>query len=319
MRLLLCAGLLLSTVLMALAQNIAPDPSADSDHDGLSDSLENALLIQFAPRFIISSNDCSTRPAQFVQNQIKPVVEEENGAIYGQVFPRAGHADQAEVHYYHLWRTDCGERGHNLDAEHVSALLVRDNASNWSALYWYAAAHEDTVCDASQITRATTVDARLHGPRVWISRGKHASFLSDVLCAHGCGGDSCRKMVPLATAKLINLGELSAPMSGATWVDSPEWPLATKMSRSDFAETRTARVDLLPATNIAWANPDKRPLQAVIHGGNSALSGAAVGQRDTNAALVLANTDTGSALDRASGVTGRSLSKTVRRVKKALR
>ncbi len=217
MRLLLCAGLLLSTVSLALAQTIASAPSADSYHDGLSDALENALLIQFAPRFIISSNDCSVRPAQFVPNQAKPTVEQENGVIYGQVFPRAGHSDQVEVHYYHLWKTDCGERGHNLDAEHVSALVVRDQASNWSALYWYAAAHEDTVCDASQIARATAVDAVSRGPRVWISRGKHASFLSDVLCAHGCGGDICREMVPLVTAQIINLGELSAPMGGASF------------------------------------------------------------------------------------------------------
>ena len=78
------------------------------------------------------------------------MVQEENGTIYGQAFPRAGNPNQVELHYYHLWRVDCGEMGHNLDTEHVSALLGRGQTSKWKALYWYAAAHEETVCDASR-------------------------------------------------------------------------------------------------------------------------------------------------------------------------
>ncbi len=315
----LCAVLLFSFLSIAPAQTIAHDTSQDSDHDGLSDALEDAILAQFAPQFMISISDCSDMPAEFVPFQAKPVVDKQNGTIYGQVFPRAGHADQVEVHYYHLWKTDCGERGHSLDTEHVSALLARDQAWHWNALYWYAAAHEDTVCDASQIARATAVDAQSHGPQVWISRGKHASFLSDALCARGCGGDRCPEMAPLRTAKIINLGELSAPMGGSVWIDSPAWPLAIKMNRSDFVQVRMTRVDQLPVDSVAWANPENRPLQAAIHGGNTALDGAAIGHRDTNAALALANADTGNALAHASSDTSSSLSKTVRRAKKALR
>jgi hypothetical protein len=318
MRILLSAGLLLFAVLIGSAQRTLVDATEDSDRDGLSDALEDALLAQFAPRFMIGSDDCSVRPAQFIPNLAKPTVQDENGTIYGQAFPRTGNPNQVEVHYYHLWRTDCGEMGHNLDTEHVSALLVRDQTSKWKALYWYAAAHEETVCDASQIARAATIDAEFHGPQVWISRGKHASFLAEILCAHGCGGDNCREMVPLAIANLINLGELSAPMNGATWVDSPEWPLATKMSRSDFPEIRTARVDQLPVTNIVWANPEKGPLQTAIRGGNSTRKGVATGGLATDTALVLADAKTEKALDSASSSTGSGLSKAVRGVKKAL-
>jgi len=318
MRILLSAGVLLFALSIGSAQDIAPNATEDSDHDGLRDALEDALLAQFAPQFMVSADDCSGRPAVFVPFEEMPVVQAENGTIYGQVFPRAGHADQAEVHYYHLWRTDCGEMGHNLDTEHVSALLVRDQTSKWKALYWYAAAHEDTVCDASQITRAATVDAELHGPQVWISRGKHASFLSDAICAHGCGGDNCREMVPLAVAKVINLGELTAPMNGAAWINSPEWPLAAKMSRSDFTDARTARVDQLSATSVAWANPEKRPFQAAIRNGNSTRNGIAVGDRATGTALDLADAKAGKALDSASSNTGNGLSKASRGVKEAL-
>ncbi|HEY1803376.1 MAG TPA: hypothetical protein VGG45_02745 [Terracidiphilus sp.] len=312
------AGMLLLFVSIGSAQSIAPSTADDSDHDGLSDVLENALLVQFAPRFMVSGDDCSVRPALFVPFQAKPTVEIENGTIYGQVFPRVGHADQVEAHYYHLWRTDCGEMGHNLDTEHVSVLLVRDEASTWRARYWYAAAHEDTVCDAGQITRAGTIDAELHGPEVWISLGKHASFLSEAICAKGCGGDNCHDMVPLATANVINLGELHAPMNGSTWIDSPEWPLAAKMSRSDFTEARMARLDPLSATSIAWAEPERRPGEAVIRSGLATRNGLAVGDRETDMALDLANADTGKAMAIASNHTGNGLSRAYRNVRKAL-
>jgi hypothetical protein len=297
----------------------------DSDRDGLSDALENALLMQFAPRFLVSVSDCSVRPAEFVPLRTKPIVESENGTIYGQAFPRAGQSDQVELHYYHLWRRDCGDLGHNLDAEHVSALVSRDKAENWKALYWYAAAHEDTVCDASQIARASTLDAELRGPQVWISRGKHGSFFSDVLCTRGCGGDECRNLKPLAVAAIINLGELSAPASGATWINAPQWPLADKMRHSDFADARLARVNQLSATTILWASPQKRPYQGAIRGGNGTLDGVAAGAHATDAALTatdaaldLANTKTGNALANATSSTGNGLAKSYGGVKKAL-
>jgi hypothetical protein len=316
MRNLLLAVALVSAPSLALAQQTVP---ADSDHDGLSDVLEDALLAQFVPQFMISPKDCSLRPAQFLPSQPKPVVEAEDGAIYGQAFPRAGRPDEVELHYYHLWRVDCGDMGHNLDAEHVSALLSRDQSGSWKALYWYAAAHEDTICDASQIARASALEAELHGPRVWISRGKHGSFLSNLLCTRGCGGDECRNLVPLTVPAIFNLGEPSAPANGTTWADTPEWPLAVKMRRSDFGDARLARVDQLPATSIAWANPQKRPYQAAIHGGNDTLGSVATGARATDAALDLANTKTGNALTDASNSTGNGLAKTFGGVKKALR
>jgi hypothetical protein len=319
MRSLLLAGLLLSLLSVASAQTAASGPDVDSDNDGLNDAVENALLEQFVPRFMVSDGDCSVRPAQFIRYVSYPEVKEDNGTIYGQAFPRAGQPDEVELHYYHLWRRDCGELSHSLDAEHVSVLIHRDQAAKRKALYWYAAAHEDTVCDASQIARAATVDAELHGPTVWISRGKHASFLNNAICTHGCGGDNCRKMEPLVMDRLINLGELSAPMNGAAWTDSPQWPLADKLRRSDFVDTRMTRVDRLPITDIAWANPDKRPMQAVILGGNDAIGGAATGLRATNTALDVADIKTSSALNSASDNTGSALGKTFRGVGKALR
>jgi len=318
MRFLLAAGLL-CWILPVSAQTVAAGASGDTDQDGLSDTVESALLAQFAPVFMASDDDCSLRPAEFVPLRATPEVQNENGTIYGQAFPRQSHDGQVELHYYHLWRRDCGEMSHVLDVEHVSALVVRGDASSWKALYWYAAAHEDTPCDASQITRAGRVAGEFHGPEVWISRGKHASFLSPAICARGCGGDSCGVMKPLTSPKLINVGERSRAMNGAIWADSPQWPLAEKMSRSDFTETRTARADRGTDAGIAWANPEKRPMQAAILGGNNARGGASVGLHAADTALDTASSDTGNALNSASESTESGLAKTARSVRKALR
>ncbi len=312
MRLLILAGLAAAICVGAVGQERGNDAALDSDHDGISDVQEQALLRQFAPRFLISRNDCSSQPAEFVPSVVKPVVAAENNTIYGQVFPRAGEAEQIELHYYDLWRKDCGQRGHDLDAEHVSALLERDNDGTWKARYWYAAAHEDTLCDASQMARAKTLDAESHGPKLWISSGKHAAFLGQAICSSGCGADRCSDMEQLPISDLVNLGEPLAPMNGASWASSPEWPLADKLRRSDFGDARIARLDRMGPEDIAWASPKKRPAQAAILGGDDAI--ASVGM-----ALTTADVDTDQALDTATGKTGSALGRAYRGVKKALR
>jgi hypothetical protein len=318
MRRALVAVLLISLVQAAASQSAQPIPQPDSDHDGLTDEQEATLLAQFAPRFFIADHDCAGRPARFTPQLSTPLVASQDGTIYGQASPRAGHPGQAELHYYHLWSRDCGQMGHPLDAEHVSVLVMHQPRGEWRALYWYAAAHEDTLCDASQITRASTLDAEQHGPSVWISRGKHAAFLGEALCSRGCGGDTCGTMTPLAIASVVNVGEPGAAMNGALWTDSPDWPLADKLRRSDFPDQRTLRLQRLPHTDMAWANPQKRPAQAVILGGNDALGGGATGIRATDTALDTAQTHTSNALERAASSTGHALSKSYRNVKKAL-
>jgi hypothetical protein len=216
----------------------------DSDRDGLADSLEAALLARFSPVFLVSSTDCSVMPARFAPQISIPTVMEDDGTIYGQAFPSKDHPGEVELHYYHLWRRDCGEFGHALDAEHVSALVqVGSDPNSAKALYWYAAAHEDTVCDASHLARAESLAAEDRGATVWISSGKHGSFLSREVCMHGCGGDRCEQMEPLKVREIVNVGEVGAPMNGSEWLLSPEWPLKEKLVRSDFSDARLERVN----------------------------------------------------------------------------
>jgi hypothetical protein len=334
----------LPSFVLLLGFSIAAHTQAvpDTDHDGLNDAIEQTLLQQYAPRFMISSTDCSIQPAQFAPRIATPTVIADDSTIYGQATLHKTTAEtpaEIELHYYHLWRNDCGRLGHALDAEHIAVLLqaptqasitANFNSKDWHAAYWYAAAHEDTVCDASQITRATTLKAEDHGATIWISAGKHGSFLNEELCRRGCGGDRCIESRELKQhPQIINLGEWDAPMNGAVWMASTRWPLKDKITRSDFPATRIAMLSKLSDADIAWANPAKRPAQAAILGANSGIDGALTGAsaagnalansgQSTDVALSLATDKTGNALGTATRSTGHAISKSLRAVRKAL-
>ena len=313
--------------LQASAQNL-PHPAihVDSDHDGLSDDVEQALLEQFRPTFIVGREDCSAVPAEFKAEIVTPTVEAENGTIYGQVFPARRAADNqplAEIHYYHLWKRDCGPHGHPLDTEHV-AVLVRASgrppaSATWTAMYWYAAAHENTVCDVSQIARASTLHAEDHGAKVWISPGKHASYLNEALCQTGCGADRCTDMVTLSPGKIINLGEASHPMNDSVFLNSAAWPLAAKMVNTNFPSAPIARLDALPNTDIAWFNPGKHPAQGIIAVSGGTEQKLSAGGRNTTSALGGAGDSTDVAISVANDSTQNALAKSYQHTKHALR
>ena len=318
------SGAHLSAQLVA-SQHFGQHRSIDSDQDGLTDDLEQALLTQFRPLFMVSQADCSGVPAEFAPGEQNPTVQAEDATIYGQVFPTKsdGTGESAvEIHYYHLWKKDCGRMGHALDTEHVSVLVrasgTESTAAKWKAAYWYAAAHEDTVCDASQISRASTLHAEDRGAAVWISAGKHASFLNEGLCRRGCGGDICEKMVPLSVSKIVNLGERSMPMNGAVWISSSRWPLTTKMTRTDFQPAAVSRLESLSESDIAWVNPAKRPAQSTIAAGGSTIDTLESSNQNTDTAISTAGGATGNALDKTFGSVKHALGESVRGVGKFL-
>lgn len=315
-RLAVCSVVLAGTVLPTLGRAQRAE-EVDSDRDGLSDVLEMRLIEQFRPVWMISASDCSNVPARFAPEAAVPRVSAEDGTIYAQARPVG--AGNVEVHYFHLWRRDCGEMGHALDTEHVAVLLHADGAA-WKATTWYAAAHEDTVCDAGQVTRASTIGAVEHGARVWVSAGKHASYLAERLCNYGCGGDRCEHMRELPVGELINLGEPKFP--SVAWTHAAQWPLLAKMTRTDFGEARMARLDRLPESDIAWATPEKRPAQAAILGVNAGLggagTGASVGARGANTAMAVTAGKTGGALGSAARTTGGALKRSYGGVRRVL-
>lgn len=297
-------------------------PQVDSDHDGISDALEQALLVQFLPTFAVGQHDCSGLPAEFAIDAVSPEAKAENGTIYGQVFPAktsTPNAPAAEIHYYHLWKWDCGGHGHPLDTEHVSVLVRASgsdlNLATWKALYWYAAAHENTVCDVSQIARASTLHAETEGAKVWISPGKHASYLSEDLCERGCGADKCEAMKIFDPAKVVNLGEVNNPMNGSLFISSPQWPLAAKMMKSNFPDGTLSRFNNLEENEIAMFNTGRHPTQGVIAISSHTQQTVA---NHSGAAMAMAADSTDSAITTAQGSTGNALQKSYRHTRHAL-
>ncbi|HZO57286.1 MAG TPA: hypothetical protein VFB63_31540 [Bryobacteraceae bacterium] len=278
--------------------------AADADRDGLDDAVEQSLLEQFLPRFHLSKGECGASAAEFIAGADVPTVKARNGTIYGQAFPvaHAGGRQWVELHFHHLWARDCGRGGHELDTERVSALL-RQTGGSWSAEYWYAAAHEGTVCDVSMARKAgSTIDA---APRaeVWVSAGKHASFLSKDACNHGgCGSDRCNDTREMTVNRVVNLGEPGAPMVGMEWAASGAWSLKEKMI-SDFDEALVFRLD--NADGLIRATESVRGTQTTLAVGYKPVGALDMAARQTDAALDGSATGTSNFLKRAArGVGG---------------
>jgi hypothetical protein len=197
--------------------------------------------------------------------------------LYGQAFRSHGADGRSaiELHYFHLWANDCGRLAHQLDAEHVSAIVSASRldapASAWLAEAWYAAAHEGSVCDASSAANARVIGAEARGPRVYVSRGKHASYFDRGQCRWGCGGDECADDRTVIAARIVNIGEIDAPLNGAIWTRSQRWPMREKL-QSDFDPALRARLDATTDHVIPLMQSRRAPLAPVL-AGDIALDG----------------------------------------------
>jgi hypothetical protein len=301
----------LSVVLFLLSAQFAIAQIQDRDRDGLDDHFEQELLVKFLPTFMIASDDCDGLPAEFIAGSSKPTVLAKNGTIYGQVSRHRADDNAAflELHYYHLWSRDCGRVGHKLDPEHVSVLVAADYfggpATAWRAAYWYAAAHENTLCDASNAATAAALEAEDHGATVWISSGKHASFLSEFKCRLGCGENRCKTMKLMQTATVINIGEPGVPMNGAVWTQSDRWSLKSKMRR-DFSEDVMARLEE-SENQVISLNIPPPPTQALLLSGNSTFNALMTGTSSAGDALLIGGSQTLNGAGKAVRSTGKSL------------
>lgn len=271
----------------------------DLDKDGLDDQTEAALLQSHLPRFYLSAVECDTAPSEFTAQNGTPKATARNGTIYAQAFP-ATHLGPGyiELHYYHLWAKDCGRGGHPLDVEHASILL-----QNGIPAYHYTAAHEDTVCDVSMARKV------LPGTRaaVYISAGKHASFLSPESCnSNGCGADRCPNPAAMTVLHVRNLGEPNALLPGMEWAASSNWPLAGKMV-SDFTPVLLAQLDRDPGP--VRTRPARRGAQTTVAVSSKPVDAVQTGARHTDSALHTGATQTRSFLGRAARGVGRFLTR----------
>lgn len=279
-------------LVIALAAAI-PAAAQDLDHDGLSDQFEQSLLNRFAPTLLLARGECDAAPASFMPFRSDPLVRAKDGTLYGQAFA-IGASDgrvRVELHFFHLWSRDCGRLGHHLDAEHVSGIVSASRAdtpsSMWVADVWYAAAHEGSACDASSGAQARVIGAEANGPRVFVSKGKHASYFDRGQCKWGCGGDECGDDTVLIANSVINIGEHDAPLNGATWVHSRRWPLAGKLA-SDFDPSLRARLDADGGEHVIPLMQLRRAPQAPILAGDTAIDGLATAATHTGGAITSA-------------------------------
>jgi hypothetical protein len=266
-------------------------PGPDLDRDGVSDQLEQALLERFAPTLLLARGECDVAPASFEPFSRDPLVRSKDGTLYGQAFAiGAGDGSaRVELHFFHLWSRDCGRLGHDLDVEHVSALAsaprIDSDASQWRAEVWYAAAHENSACDASSGAQARAIAAETNGPRVFVSKGKHASYLDRGQCRWGCGGDECGDDRIIAPRTVINIGDAATPLNGASWLHSTRWPLLEKLS-SDFDPELRARLDR--SDRVVPLMQHRRGPQAPVLAGDTALDGVGTAATQTKGAFARA-------------------------------
>jgi hypothetical protein len=260
-----------------------------------------AVLEKFRPVFRISAADCDVAPAEFDSSSSVPKAVARNGTIYASALEKPD--GWLEVHYYHLWARDCGKGSHALDAEHVSGFLRRIGGE-WRAKYWYAAAHEDTACDVSMAGQASFLDAETRGPYVWVSHGKHASYLSDASCRAGCGADRCDRTKELTHRPLLILDE------NAPWVQSARWPLRFKLG-TDFSEPLLQALAAKDGNKLVAARPYLMPAQKVLGVGNTGIDA-------TGGALETGGRHTDGSLELATKKTGQALGTATRRVKRFL-
>lgn len=271
----------------------------------MADQIEQQILHQFRPHLVLSANECDGQPARFEPGQREPRVLARDGTLYGRVFrvaPPGLEGEFLEAHFFHLWGRDCGRAGHPLDIEHV-AVLLRKSGSAWTAVYWIASAHQDTVCDRSHGASAETLKSDKTGVTAWVSHGKHATFLTQDACRKGCGGDRCQDPLrPLPAGTVLNIGEPGVPLNGAVWVDSPSWNFSEKWASRFPAPVLQALAQ--GEGRLVDLRPELIPVRATVKGLNEGVDGVATADRHTTGALGTAKQKTGSAVKKATKATG---------------
>ena len=128
------------------------------------------------------------------------------------------------------------------------------------------------------------IGADTSGPRVFVSRGKHASYLDRGQCKWGCGGDECSDDRVVVPSRIVNIGERNAPLNGALWIHSDRWPMRDKLG-SDFEPALRARLDNPDDDHVIPLMQHRRGPQAPVLAGDTALDGIEIAAESTKGAL----------------------------------
>ena len=245
---------------------------------------------------MVGVQDCSGIPTEFRPGVKKPEPETDDGTIYGQVFPSkaaGGALPTAEIHYYHLWRRDCGAMVMRwipsmcrCSCARPAAISIPQHGRRCTGILQPT---KTLFAMKSQIARASTPHAVNHGARIWIIPGKEASSGTGSLGLAGCGETNVQHAC-LEPGKLINLERLAGREGDFHRLEC--LAASAQNCNTNFPAGPVARLNQLPDSDIAWFNAGRHPAQGVIAVSSSTQQALARSGQNTTSAISVAGDST---------------------------
>lgn len=178
----------------------------DDDHDWLADDCEYQLAKAFAPALAMSPNDrCKLGEPYWA-------------AKYFPNDPARNWGEFVRIAYMPAYYEDCSEVGENHwgDSEFLMiGLQYNKFTQHWEVRDAYLSAHAGAQTNSSDYVVRTNLEYPtwpLTYPRIWISRGKHANYISRDACNRGAlGFDTCSDNQPLGRMKIYKARNAGSP------------------------------------------------------------------------------------------------------------
>lgn len=161
-----------------------------ADHDGMLDSCEYYLSAAMAPSLLIDASD----KAPTFEPYYAARLDGQSSATGRQL---------VKIFYAVAYHEDPGMLGHNGDSEYVAVWASDEGNGYWSREWVLTAAHVGSPAASSKLWAGRPenvrpypvnillypefVSSRPLGPRVWVSRDKHANYGSKFACNNGGG------------------------------------------------------------------------------------------------------------------------------------
>ena len=195
--------------------------SNDYDDDGFDDNCEYRIARRFAPVMATNPGYDTSREPYWVARYVDDLpYSSSNGIVVMYLFS------------YHMdWGDPFFGGGHSGDSEFVVLYVEFDDASeHWQLAGAYYAAHHGQVFDYDTwygpYSALPTPDVERGYPRVWVAKGKNASYPSKRMCNDGGfgDGDDCNGNIDegrLDVSRFRNLGSANHRFYNCVYSENP--------------------------------------------------------------------------------------------------
>lgn len=175
----------------------------DGDGDGLDDAWELDVASRALPAFSFHSQERC--PLGGIVFRLRPHPGDPDGGLLA-------------VTYTYLYERDCGLTSHLGDNEAFGATIDPARPTERMVTALRAVAHQKTICQRTSNcgTCAGMTDCeRVDGgaPILFVSRDKHAGYVSLSACGTLTCLDACELTAPRQGVPLVNAGEPNAPLT----------------------------------------------------------------------------------------------------------